>query len=265
MEIRTTATNRKDTAKAIGECLGEKAVYLGPPTFAYQIGEFRLDRDGMVMTEDSENGETVRRMLVEKGLAEPEDGETAAEENTVVTVPFEGMALQGIINLMNMIHSKQYLINRAIGREGFYVGSTLIGVLNEKEFQTVEEVISQIRLFADICKGITVSDKEVTFDGFPYTEDGDTVKAYCELAAKMVAFAKKQKRIRETETIEENEKYYMRAWLVRLGFSGREAKQTKKVLLEKLKGHTAFRTEADKEKWNARQKENRAAAERGGE
>ena len=41
----------------------------------------------------------------------------------------------------------------------------------------------------------------------------------------------------------------MRIWLVRLGLDGKEAKETRRVLLQNLKGHTAFRTEADKEKW----------------
>ncbi len=37
--------------------------------------------------------------------------------------------------------------------------------------------------------------------------------------------AKEQKRISPKETIEENEKYYMRIWLLRLGFGGKEGKR----------------------------------------
>jgi hypothetical protein len=76
----------------------------------------------------------------------------------------------------------------------------------------------------------------------------------------MVRTAREQKRISPTETIEENEKYYMRVWLVRLGFDGKGCKETRKMLLENLKGHTAFRTEADRQKWNDRQKARKAAA-----
>ena len=65
----------------------------------------------------------------------------------------------------------------------------------------------------------------------------------------MVKAAKEQKKINPKETIEENEKYYMRSWLVRLGFDGKEGKEVRDILLSKLKGHTAFRTEADREKW----------------
>jgi hypothetical protein len=41
---------------------------------------------------------------------------------------------------------------------------------------------------------------------------------------------------------------------------GKECKETRKALLENLKGHTAFRTEADRQKWNDRQKARKAAA-----
>ena len=40
---------------------------------------------------------------------------------------------------------------------------------------------------------------------------------------------------------------------------GKEYKETRKVLLENLSGHTAFRTKADEEKWKARQAEKRQA------
>jgi hypothetical protein len=46
----------------------------------------------------------------------------------------------------------------------------------------------------------------------------------------------------------ENEKYFMRNWLVRLGFGGKEAKGMRDVLLKHLKGHSAFRTDAEAQK-----------------
>jgi hypothetical protein len=266
MEIRTTATNRKDIAKAIAEYLGERSVYVGPPTFAYKIGDFTVDREGLILTEDETKGEEVRQMLEEKGFvesgtAEEENSRAADTENTTaVTVPLGNMAPQGIINLANMIHSKQYLINKSIGTDGFKVNDALITALEKSKFATAEEAVSFITEFGDYGRGFSFADGCICFSGFPYTEDGAKAKAYCELTAAMVRTAREQKRISPTETIEDNEKYYMRVWLVRLGFDGKECKETRKVLLENLKGHTAFRTEADKQKWNDRQKARKAAA-----
>ena len=52
---------------------------------------------------------------------------------------------------------------------------------------------------------------------------------------------------------EENEKYTLRIWLIRLGMNGDEYKTTRKILMEKLSGHSAFRTEAEKERWKQSQ------------
>ena len=72
------------------------------------------------------------------------------------------------------------------------------------------------------------------------------------MAACMVKTAKEAKRVSPKATIDENEKYYMRVWLVRIGLGGKDGKDTRKVFLSRLKGHTAFRTEEDKEKWKER-------------
>ena len=91
---------------------------------------------------------------------------------------------------------------------------------------------------------------EYFFCGFLLNED--EARAYAELAACMAKTAKEAKRVSPKATIEENEKYYMRVWLVRIGLGGKDGKDTRKVFLSRLKGHTAFRTEEDKEKWKER-------------
>ena len=52
MEIITNAKNRKSLVKALSEHFGERAVYLGPPSFAYQIGSITVDRESKVIFED---------------------------------------------------------------------------------------------------------------------------------------------------------------------------------------------------------------------
>ena len=74
--------------------------------------------------------------------------------------------------------------------------------------------------------------------------------------------AKEQKRISPKETIEENEKYYMRIWLLRLGFGGAEGKEIRDLLMKKLKGNSAFRTEENKQRWQEARRNEREAAKR---
>lgn len=264
MEIMTMADNRKVIVKAVAEHLGENSVYLGPPTFAYQVGCARIDREGKVIVEDVVKGEAIRKMLILSGLAKgilrPMETVNEAEENTaVIQVPLDGMDAQGIKNILNMLHSKQYLMNCSIGVAGFKVSPELISSLETAVLVTAGDAIAFVKGMADFGKGFDFKENSIVFSGFPYTEDGIRLKAYAELAALMVSQAKAHKRISPKETIEENEKYYMRTWLIRLGLGGQAAKETRRELLKNLKGHTAFRTDAEKLKWLENQKVRMAA------
>jgi hypothetical protein len=86
------------------------------------------------------------------------------------------------------------------------------------------------------------------------------ILAFTHLAAAMAQQAGEQKRIRPDETIEENEKYYMRIWLLRLGFGGAEGKTVRNLLLKNLKGHSAFRTDENKQRWQEARRNEREAA-----
>ncbi len=61
------------------------------------------------------------------------------------------------------------------------------------------------------------------------------------------------------QTIEENEKYYMRAWLVSIGFGGSEGKETRTFFLKGLKGHTAFEPRKMRKKWKANRRAERGS------
>ena len=61
MQIVTTATDRKEIVKAMELILGMKAKYQGPPTFAYVIGGFSVDRNGVVETDSEEEGNRMKQ------------------------------------------------------------------------------------------------------------------------------------------------------------------------------------------------------------
>lgn len=263
MEIKTTATNRKDLVKAIEQLTGERSVYLGPPTFAYRIGDFIVDRNSTVSTENEEKAGELEAVLAAQGFgAETEEAETeSGMDSTTIKIPLGTDSTQAVINTVNLLHAKKYLINKAIGaEERFKVSDALITSLENTQFTTAEEAAAHIMQTEGYGSGFSFEDGCIVFSGFPYSVDSTKIKAYSELAAAMVKQAKEQRRISPKETIEENEKYYMRVWLVRLGLDGKEAKETRKVLLENLKGHTAFRTDADRQKWNERQKAKKKAS-----
>ncbi len=254
MEIITNSENRKSLVKTLSEHFGERAVYLGPPSFAYQIGSITVDRESKVIFEDESMEDDVRRVLFQNDVTVTEETQETPQEESgseaEIKIPIGEMTPQGIINLINMMHSKQYLINRAVGRKCVLVTDSLTDALAEEAFEDTGAAVDFITEHGG-CKGITFVDRNISFTGFPQTEN---IMEYCRLASAMVKRASEQKRVNPKQTIEENEKYYMRAWLVSLGFSGNEGKETRAFFLKRLKGHTAFRTPEDAEKWKANRK-----------
>ena len=248
-EIMTNAESRKNVVKALAEHLGEKAVYAGPPSFAYRIGSITVDREGKIILEDESRAEEIEAVLAAHGFLGGSGEDADAEASyTGIRIPVNGLEAQGIINLMDMFHAKQYLLNKAVGQDGFSVSDSLITDLEAGTFQNAGEVIDFIGNHGGSNAGFAFLEDAILFTGFPYTEEPTAVKAYTVLASKMVQSAGMQKRISSKPTIEENEKYYMRSWMVRIGLGGKDTKEERAFLLGGLKGHTAFRTPADEEK-----------------
>ena len=78
-----------------------------------------------------------------------------------------------------------------------------------------------------------------------------------ELAAFMVSAAKKAKRVQTDTRKPENEKYYLRMWLLRIGMGTKASHESRMVLLKGLNGWSAFRTEEEAMTHARKQKERR--------
>ena len=256
MRIETNAANRKDVVKAVSAILGQPSRYLGVPTCAYEVGNCTIDRSGAVETEDEKTAEMVRAGLLEQGLIETPHTEV---DETTVSLPVEGMTAEGLKNLIYLIHSKQYLINRSFAEEVFRIPAELVEALGSAEVPDAETFLQTFQNHAGGCKGIGFFDGKMAFT-LPAINDPDMILAFTHLAAAMAQQARGQKRIRPDEAIEENEKYYMRIWLLRLGFGGKEGKEVRNLLLKNLKGHSAFRTEENKQRWQEARRNEREAA-----
>lgn len=121
-----------------------------------------------------------------------------------------------------------------------------------------EDFISMVQEHGGLT-GITFTDDKIIFTGYPFSYDAEKTKALQQLTCMMNKHALEQKRIQAKVVNDTNEKYIFRIWLVRLGMDGSDYKETRRILMENLSGHTAFRTKADEEKWKARQQEKREA------
>ena len=239
MRIETKTDNRRKMVQDIAEYIGEELRYVGPPTFSYTVGCLTIDRDGVITSETEEGEDLLTQFLQEKGYLE------APVDEVKIEIPADTGDGKFLKNLLAMIHARAYLLNRITRYETFAVGDSLLEKLEQLSEENIWENF-QTLLSADtaVLKGLSDSAKN---------------KAYSELAAKIVTKAKEAKRVSATPVVEENEKYYLRIWLVQLGMAGAANKESRKALLDGLKGHTAFRTKEEAEKFSIAQKEKRAA------
>ena len=253
MRIETKTDNRRKMVQDIAEFTGEELRYVGPPTFSYTVGRLTIDRDGVITSETEEGEDLLTQFLQEKGYLE------APVDAVKIEIPADTGDGKFLQNLLAMIHARAYLLNQITRYETFAVSDSLLEKLEQLPEENAYETF-QTLLTADTegLKGLMVEDGKVTF-AFPLSPDSAKNKAYAELAEKIIKRAKEAKRVSATPVVEENEKYYLRIWLVQLGMAGAVNKESRKALLAGLKGHTAFRTKEEAEKFSIAQKEKRAA------
>ena len=193
----------------------------------------------------------------------PEEQPAAEEvDELTISLPMAGHTAQSIRNFLNLMYSRGPLLNKAMGTS-FSVSNSLLDALEQATTRTVAEMLDELEEYrlgagdtgmTGIC--ITAEKISLTFAG-PLTQD--KVNAYTELCSAMNRMAVTQKRIQAKTVNDANEKYALRIWLIRLGLNGDEHKALRKLLMQNLSGHAAFRTAEDAEKFRVKEKAKRDA------
>lgn len=207
----------------------------------------------------------------EPGAEEPESEEQSEAEDQPGEVPLDlelafpvsqhnGVTLR---NLVNLLYSRGKLIGKATGGH-FHVEEGLVEKL--KDDSCTFAIMNFINAVSDYetehgaaLEGLKITTEKVTFTGFPTAPDHEHLTAFAQLAVRMNQQAISQKRIQAKDVNDENEKYALRTWLLRLGMNGPDFKETRKILMENLSGHAAFRTDEEAQKFLAREKAKRDA------
>jgi len=202
--------------------------------------------------ETSEAAETDEVMSAE--TTESTD-DTDTPDSLTISLPMARHSVDSLRRLINLIYSRGPLLTKSTGG-AFGCDRELITALDEAGVVKMEDLISMVAEHGGLT-GLTFDDGKVNFTGFPMTDDPDRSKAFMQLASLMNKHAIEMKRIQAKEVNDENEKYAFRIWLLRIGMNSDEYKTTRKVLMQNLSGHTAFRTKAEEEKWKARQQAKR--------
>jgi len=221
-----TKENRKDFVAQLSDILDQPKKYHGTPSYAFTVGDYTIDRNGIVTGEYDEG---LFAQLVERGYVSltawddesdaddapetetemEEAAEPDAETDTIsITMPLDGFTPEALDNLSKMVIAKEPLIEKALGVEAI---------------------------------PIRVLENGIEFPWFR-AEHANDMMAYAQFISALCATAKEKKRVTaKPQEHFENERFTLRVWLIGLGLVGSEYGHIRKLLTTPLSGNGAWR------------------------
>lgn len=249
-----TGAERKALVDAISRILEKPAVYLGAPTFAYAVGDYRISRKGSLFGMNDAGREEMESLVLrlqEEGFI----AETPAEEDSLIEEATVGTAEVATENVVDEA-------TEAAADNTDTAPLMATGNSDEENTLTIEMPktgftdISLDNLQKIITSKETLLKKALGTERLLVADTGDTLKfpwftlhglegeadAYSRLIAAICDTAKKRRRITARERGSENDKFDMRLFLVQLGFVGNEYKTARRILLRNLTGNSSWKS-----------------------
>lgn len=247
VEYNRQGAARKELVQAISAITGEKAKYLFLPTKAYRIGSIMVWKNGAMECEDGELFQKVVKELEARGF-KPE--ETAAEQAATEETP-EPELSQETAELEEGTEPETAQEPEKTPEKVDTLTISFPDDFTEEDFEKLQNLVaSKAGLFKKALgtDDLTIirSEGKINFPWF-HGADSARAQAYAKLVTALCQLAKKSKRITAKEHEVPNEKYAFRCFLLRLGFIGKEYKDCRKILLERLSGSAAFRNGGKKD------------------
>ena len=252
INYNVTGTKRKSLVGAISQELNAPTKYLGAPTFAYEVGGYHIDKNGILRGTDNPGLVADLQGLHDfKAITEEYDSPLPEAEPVPedVQIPYEA-ALGGRVSpycdyeeppvyrepeQSDELESNHLIIE--MPRSAF----TDLALENLKRLVESKSSLIKKALGTD-CTPIVIGEETISFPWFQGGLTSDEVKAYIHFVTALCEMAKTQQRVNATEKQVENEKYAFRCFLLRLGFIGSDYKTERKILLSKLPGSSAFKS-----------------------
>jgi len=222
MLMSLTGLSRKEVAGIIGECLGAKPEYKGGITYHYYIGNWAVFMDSTVEREKA-------------------DGDAGDEYKVGICIPNSNQ--EELTKVLNAIKEAGSIVN----------SSCRLTVIIDDSNHTDKSKANLIKLFVSKKElifmalgvedgSIEIEENKVIFKLFAVTLDAERNMAYEQFCTLLNQMALKSKSASSKKTESDNPKFTFRVFLIRLGMIGNEYKIARKILLERLKGNSAFRS-----------------------
>lgn len=273
-----SGSGRKPLVEAISQILDKPAVYQGAPSFAYTVGDYTVDRNGIlsynsnihpdfaavlisdlqergfvaeIISNEADN-ETLEENVNDVDEAEATTENTAATDNStaVAEAPLEADEVEASIETTaDTVVTENTASTEAINAESSDIltievpdtGFTPEAKENIRKIVASKKTVLEKALEADSLP-IVEKNGKITFPWFTLHGLDGEADAYSHLVTAICKMAKEQKRVTATEKPIENEKFTMRLFLIRLGFIGDEYKTARKILLRNLSGNASWKS-----------------------
>ncbi|ADI00494.1 hypothetical protein [Salisediminibacterium selenitireducens] len=245
---------RKAMVKKLGDTLGVKPRYLNVPTFAYEIetakDTYTIDRQGIITNKEG------RELTMDEVIASEQEAPAPKEEPVVeldadsdsnyieVTFPLEAHTPQTLKNWIATIASKGHLIAMAFKHEAVPLNEEALDAFQQEDLESIPQLAEWTRAFGEeMYPRIAIDpDKDIlTVRVDTPIEDPAYANAWVHLADVINRTVLAQKRVRVKRAQEDNPKYSLRTWLIRMGMNGPDYKDVRKTLLANVEGNAAFR------------------------
>ena len=280
MEVRynVSGDRRKEMVKVVSEALeGWEIKYLGAPSFSYQVGDFKITKDGTLIFADRTDTEMVEQVL--EALAKAGFGCEEPVNTSQFAGPYE-MPWDEDCNQKEMTDEEMAAAmeeqDKLIAEAAVQQAEREQKTESQAEEQDSEEFSDQLAIsmpresFTDAAlenldhllesKGslikkafgieeatYTATDDRITFKWLIGEIEPEKAKATQDFIGKLCEMARTQKRVTAKAKAVDNEKYAFRCFLLRLGLIGAEYKTTRKILMANLSGNASFKSGKKKE------------------
>jgi hypothetical protein len=252
----TNGKDRKNLANAICLQTMEEPKYHGVPEHTWHIGDFTVDRHGVLRGAVTEEllaklygyGFVPSDILEE---ADPEPQETVINEETLDEEVKSIIAGAKFREVVKRVMASEATTEEPTATDEQIPVELKISVPCEGWTETqLDNLYAMVASKAPLIKtaldiddlAIIVDDKAVTCPWFRL--DGNVDKAadvYAQFITALCDTAKEKKRVIAKEKPFENPKFTMRVWLIGLGLIGDEYKLCRKLMLHGLSGNGAWR------------------------
>ena len=192
--------------------------------------------------------------------------QTNPAAETELCFPVEDWTVPQLKNFLHTLYSNQHILRRMMQSDALYIDRQLVERLDEAQTPADLEARLADGLATGLLKGCRIQDGRFTLEAIQDDRDPARWQVYATLLCAILEHAKAAKRVfLRADADPVNEKYRANSLLTRLGFSGPEHKELRRMLMGHLGGYAAFKNEAGmqahREKYAQLRRERRTAEE----